>query len=206
MLSVIDLYYAYVMVKQTAHKKRSIIIGVIIGVLLVAGVAYFLYSKNQSTSDKKNTNENSTTYLAENQMEFSQRDYLNLSAEFKKLADAGQRDEAFRLLSSRYESESNLDLKLRKITQESSILAENGFPDEALDAAFRADKLKSDTATLMQIAAAYAAKKNIDKQIEYIRKAMDSLDTNPNLDSELKAGVKTGYQGLIDDIESKRGQ
>lgn len=203
---MIDLYYAYVMVKQTAHKKRSIIIGVIIGVLLVAGVAYFLYSKNQSTSDKKNTNENSTTYLAENQMEFSQRDYLNLSAEFKKLADAGQRDEAFRLLSSRYESESNLDLKLRKITQESSILAENGFPDEALDAAFRADKLKSDTATLMQIAAAYAAKKNIDKQIEYIRKAMDSLDTNPNLDSELKAGVKTGYQGLIDDIESKRGQ
>jgi hypothetical protein len=95
---------------------------------------------------------------------------------------------------------------VRKITQESSILAENGFADEALDAAFRADKLKSDTATLMQIAAAYAAKKDIDKQIEYIRKAMDSLDTNPNLDSELKAGVKTGYQGLIDDIESRRGQ
>ncbi|MNX94318.1 hypothetical protein D3C86_1265450 [compost metagenome] len=202
-----DLYYAYGMVKQTARKKRSIIIGgVIIGVLLIAGLAYFLYSKKMSDSGEKGANEETVSYLKEGQMEFSQRDYLNLSAEFKKLADGGEKDKAFRLLSSRYESEGNVDLKVRKITQESSILAENGFADEALEAAFRADKLKSDTATLMQIAAAYAAKKDIDKQIEYIKKAMESLDVNPNLDSELKAGVKTGYQGLIDDIESRRGQ
>lgn len=207
LLSVAYLYYAYGMVKRIAYKKRVIIVStVIVGVLLAGGVGYFLYSKQQSTSGEKNKDENSTAYLAEGQMEFSQQDYLNLNAEFKKLITAGERDKAFQLLSSRYKTETNLDKKIKMIMHESSILGQNGFADEALDAAFRADKLRSSTATLMQIAAAYAAKKDTHKQVEYIKKAMDSLDTNSYIDPEQKAEVKAGYQSLIDDIESGGNQ
>ena len=166
MLCVTYLYYAYGMVKRIAYKKRIIIVSVVIaGVLLAGGVAYFIYTKQQSAMVKDDTDKTSTAHLADDQIAFSQQDYLKLSAEVERLLAAGDRDKALRLLASRYEAETNADKKVKMILQESSILGENGLVDEALDAALKADQIKSTPSTLMQVAMVYSLKKDTNQQV-----------------------------------------
>ena len=198
------LYYAYGMVKRIAYKKRIIIVSVVIaGVLLAGGVAYFIYTKQQSAMVKDDTDKTSTAHLADDQIAFSQQDYLKLSAEVERLLAAGDRDKALRLLASRYEAETNADKKVKMILQESSILGENGLVDEALDAALKADKIKSTPSTLMQVAMVYSLKKDTNQQVEYIKKAIVAIDADESMDAELKASMKAGYQRSIEAIESE---
>ena len=198
------LYYAYGMVKRIAYKKRIIIVSVVIaGVLLAGGVAYFIYTKQQSAMVKDDTDKTSTAHLADDQIAFSQQDYLKLSAEVERLLAAGDRDKALRLLVSRYEAETNADKKVKMILQESSILGENGLVDEALDAALKADQIKSTPSTLMQVAMVYSLKKDTNQQVEYIKKAIVAIDADESMDAELKASMKAGYQRSIEAIESE---
>ena len=198
------LYYAYGMVKRIAYKKRIIIVSVVIaGVLLAGGVAYFIYTKQQSAMVKDDTDKTSTAHLADDQIAFSQQDYLKLSAEVERLLAAGDRDKALRLLASRYEAETNADKKVKMILQESSILGENGLVDEALDAALKADQIKSTPSTLMQVAMVYILKKDTNQQVEYIKKAIVAIDADESMDAELKASMKAGYQRSIEAIESE---
>lgn len=198
------LYYAYGMVKRIAYKKRIIIVSVVIaGVLLAGGVAYFIYTKQQSAMVKDDTDKTSTAHLADDQIAFSQQDYLKLSAEVERLLAAGDRDKALRLLASRYEAETNADKKVKMILQESSILGENGLVDEALDAALKADQIKSTPSTLMQVAMVYSLKKDTNQQVEYIKKAIVAIDADESMDAELKASMKAGYQRSIEAIESE---
>ena len=192
------------MVKRIAYKKRIIIVSVVIaGVLLAGGVAYFIYTKQQSAMVKDDTDKTSTAHLADDQIEFSQQDYLQLSAEVERLLAAGDREKALRLLSSRYEAETNADKKVKMILQESSILGENGLVDEALDAALKADQIKSTPSTLMQVAMVYSLKKDTNQQVEYIKKAIVAIDADESMDAELKASMKAGYQRSIEAIESE---
>ena len=192
------------MVKRIAYKKRIIIVSVVIaGVLLAGGVAYFIYTKQQSAMVENDTDKKSTAHLADDQIEFSQQDYLQLSAEVERLLAAGDREKALRLLSSRYEAETNADKKVKMILQESSILGENGLVDEALDAALKADQIKSTPSTLMQVAMVYSLKKDTNQQVEYIKKAIVAIDADESMDAELKASMKAGYQRSIEAIESE---
>lgn len=192
------------MVKRIAYKKRIIIVSVVIaGVLLAGGVAYFIYTKQQSAMVKDDTDKTSTAHLADDQIAFSQQDYLKLSAEVERLLAAGDRDKALRLLVSRYEAETNADKKVKMILQESSILGENGLVDEALDAALKADQIKSTPSTLMQVAMVYSLKKDTNQQVEYIKKAIVAIDADESMDAELKASMKAGYQRSIEAIESE---
>lgn len=192
------------MVKRIAYKKRIIIVSVVIaGVLLAGGVAYFIYTKQQSAMVKDDTDKTSTAHLADDQIAFSQQDYLKLSAEVERLLAAGDRDKALRLLASRYEAETNADKKVKMILQESSILGENGLVDEALDAALKADQIKSTPSTLMQVAMVYSLKKDTNQQVEYIKKAIVAIDADESMDAELKASMKAGYQRSIEAIESE---
>ena len=89
------------------------------------------------------------------------------------------------------------------ILQESSILGENGLVDEALDAALKADQIKSTPSTLMQVAMVYSLKKDTNQQVEYIKKAIVAIDADESMDAELKASMKAGYQRSIEAIESE---
>jgi phosphate/sulfate permease len=192
------------MVKRIAYKKRVIIASAVIaGVLLAGGVAYFIYTKQQSAMVENDTDKKSTAHLADDQIEFSQQDYLKLSAEVERLLAAGDREKALRLLSSRYEAETNVDKKVKMISQESAILGENGLVDEALDAALKADQIKSTPSTLMQVAMAYSLKKDTNQQVEYIKKAIVAIDADESIDAELKVSMKAGYQRSIEAVESE---
>jgi flagellar basal body-associated protein FliL len=200
------LYYAYGMSKKSGKlsKKRilTIVIITLSIIILLGGVAYYLYVQKQRQQVEMAQQEKATDVERKKLDETAFRGDRDLAAQYMESIQADDHDAAYQLYEQAAGKVGDKAEKIALYEQAVAIASQEKQSDQALRFAITLSELSDSHRASANVAYLYGLDKDVVHQKEYLQKAINQLATLPK-DSAEYTSFMTYYQDMIVKLGTK---